>query len=330
MSVRLFRLKIVISNTSLSTTHLNSTSNLQGVGLLTSVSRFNCKLLRKKKTVPISVLSSDQGGLLGSGQGVIIDLGEYKKHSNVMKSDIGEGKDRHAGVGGGGGGEGDRARAGAGAGAGTGLSGDIGGQNIDTGDDPALQRRRSLRNVANYTRRHSSSCIPTSSCMSLPPENQTLTPRPVSTLESRSGSHSHSRSNDRPGGSVSNGNGNDNGNGNGDGESDNDGREGWSRNRNQRAVSVSRANQDADTLQSSFTVRKRGNTPNIVPMRSSFPNTSTKIGVNSSKSDNRSRQSSFTVLKAKLNMASGKSNSEKKKRRRAMRRKRVRYHSVVK
>ena len=309
----------MISNTSHSTFHLNSTSNPQGVGLLTSVSRFNCKLLRKKKTVPISVLSSDQGALLGSGQGVVIDLGVFKKRSNVMKGDIGEGKDRNTGVGEV---EGERA----GAGAGTGLSGDIGGQNINTGDDPPLQRRRSLRNVVNFTRRHSSSCIPTSSCMSIPPENQTLTPRPVSTLESRSGSHSHSRSNDRTGGSLSNGNVD----GYGNEESDNDGREGWSRNRNQRAVSVSRASQDADTLQSTSTARKRGNTPNIVPVRSSFPNTSTKIGVNSSKSDNRSRQSSFTVLKAKLNMDSGKSNNEKKKRRRAMRRKRVRYLSVVK
>lgn len=301
----------MISNTFLTTFYLYSTFNPQGVGLLTSVSRFNCKLLSKKKTVPISVLSSDQGGLLGSGQGVVIDLGGYKKHSNVMKSDIGEVKDRNAG--GGVGVEGERARARAGAG--TGLSGDIGGQNINTGDDPPLQRRRSLRNVAMFSRRHSSSCIPSSSCMSIPPEAQALTPRPVSTLESRSGSHSHSRSNDRQGGSLSNGNGD------GDGDSDNVRMVG---NRNQRAVSVSRASQEADTLQSSSTSRKRGNTSNTVPMRSSFPSTSTKIGVNSSRSDNRSRQSSFTSLKAKLNMSSGKSNSEKKKRRRAMRRKRVR------
>lgn len=303
----------MISNTPLSTFHLNPALNRQGVGLLTSVSRFNCKLLRKKKTVPLSVLSSDQGGLLGSGQGVVIDLGEYKKHSNVMKSNIGEVKDKNAG----GGVEGERA----GAGAGTGLSGDIGGQNVNPGDDPPLQRRRSLRNVAMFSRRHSSSCIPSSSCMSVPTETQALTPSPVSTLESRSGSHSHSRSNDRQGGILSNEDG--------DGESDDAGREGWSRNRNQRALSVSRASQEADTLHSSYASSKRVNTSNIVPMRSSFPNTSTKIGVNSSKSDNRSRQSSFTTLKAKLNMGSGKSNSEKKKRRRAMRRKRVRDPTAV-
>lgn len=323
------------------------------MGLLTSASHFNCKLLRKKKTVPLSVLSTEQGSLLGSGQGVVIDLGEYKKQPNTLRSDhsgvrdIGDVKVKN-GVGGGGGGgggggvgvgggTGDRA----GAGAGTGLNGNITGLNTSTEDDPPtpLRRSRSLRNMAMFSRRHSFSCIPSSSCTTPQPESDDMTSRTVNGVESRSSSHPHAHShshsrgrpNDRLNDELYNDDDYDGGSGCSGGVGCGGGREGWRSSRNQRAVSLSRASHDTDTLHSSTTsstVTRRRTTPlHTAPIKSPLTEIPSKIGLNSSKSDNSSRQSSFTSLKMKFNMDSGKSNIEMKKRRKAQRRKRVRHCS---
>jgi hypothetical protein len=312
------------------------------VGLLTSASHFNFKLLRKKKTVPLSVLSSEQGSLLGSGQGVVIDLGEYKKLPNTVRSDHSGVRDtsdlkvKNGGRGGGvgqgvGGGTGDRA----GAGAGTGLNGNITGLNTSTEDDPPtpLRRSRSLKNMAMFSRRHSFSCIPSSSCTTLQHESDDVTPHTVCGVESRSSSHphahsrSHGRTNDRLNGDLSYDDDNG-GSGCSGGVGCGGGRDGWRSSRSQRAVSLSRASHDTDTLHSSTTSStstRRRTTPLHTAPITEIPS---KIGLNSSKSDNSSRQSSFTSLKMKFNMDSGKSNIEKKKRRKAKRRNRVRYCST--
>ena len=320
------------------------------MGLLTSASHFKCKLLRKKKTVPASVLSNEQGSLLGSGQGVVIDLGEYKKQPNTVRSDHNGVRDtsdvkvkngeRGGGVGQGGGGGvgGDRA----GAGAGTGLNGNITGLNTSTEDDPPtpLRRSRSLRNIAMFSRRHSFSCIPSSSCTTLQHESDDMTPRTVCGVESRSSSHPHAhshshsrgRTNNRLNGDLSYDDDDDDDNGGvgcSGGVGCGGGREGWRSSRSQRAVSLSRASHDTDTLHSSTTsstVTRRRTTPHhTAPIKSPLTEIPSKISLNSSKSDNSSRQSSFTSLKMKFNMDSGKSNIEKTKRRKAKRRKRVRY-----
>ena len=281
---------------------------------------------------------------MGSGQGVVIDLGEYKiQPSNVRSDRIGvrdtsdvRVKNGETGVGGGGGrvggGSGDRA----GAGAGTGLNGNITGLNTSTEDDPPLplRRSRSLRNITLFSRRHSFSCIPTSSCTTLQSDPDDMTPRAVYGVESRSSSHPHAlshshsqaRTNDRLIDNLSNDDSNDN-NGIGCGSGGcGGGREGWRSSRSQRAVSLSRASHDIDTFHSSSSTsaRKRTSPLHTAPTKSPLTEIPSKIGVNSSKSDMSSRQSSFTSLKMKLNMDSGKSNIEKRKRRKAKRRKRVR------